>query len=198
MKRRLAFFVLVSLIHTASASTQQAPAKPKELDALHQYVGNWTSDVTNRPAAWDQNGTKFKTFNCAEMILDGWFLHHIEVNHIVGEPDKVTKSLFLWTFDPKTKKFLAWPFQSTGITGPSTGDWNPMTKTFTTSPVEPPPNTTGNMTEQFVDSNTIKGNLTFVDDSGKSLMGLHVVCDVINENGIHSDEHRSSSFQPRK
>ena len=134
MNRLLAFIALLSLFHVGNLSAQQATAKPKELEALNQYVGNWTSDVTNKPAVWDQNGTQYNTLNHAEMVLDGWFLHHIEVNHIVGEPDKVTKSLFLWTFDPNTKKFVAWPFQSTGNTGPSTGEWNSTTKTFTTSP----------------------------------------------------------------
>ena len=172
MKRLLALIALFSLIHVGYLSAQQAPVKPKELEALHQFVGNWTSDVTNKPAVWDQNGTKYKTFNHAEMVLDGWFLNHIEVNQIVGEPDKVTKSLFLWTFDPNTKKYVAWPFQSTGNTGPSTGDWNPTTKTFTTSPVEPPPNTTGKMTEQFLDAKTIKGSLTFIEGGGKTLMDM--------------------------
>lgn len=79
MKRLLALFALFSLMHVGYLSAQQAPTKPKEIDILGQYLGNWTSEVTNKPAAWDQNGTKYKTFNHAEMVLDGWFLHHIEV-----------------------------------------------------------------------------------------------------------------------
>lgn len=172
MKRLLALITLCTFIQIGHLSAQQASDKPKELEALHQYVGNWASDVTNKPAVWDQNGTKFKTVNHAEMILDGWFLHHIEVNHIVGDPDKVGKSLFVWTFDPSTKKYVAWPFQSMGNMAPSTGEWNPSTKTFALSPVEPPPNTTSKMTEQFLDANTIKGNLTFVERDGKTLMDM--------------------------
>lgn len=90
MKRLLASIALLSLFYVGNLSAQQAPTKPKEIEALSQYVGNWTSDVTNKPAVWDQNGTKFKTLNQAEMVLDGWFLHHIQVNHIDGEPDKAT------------------------------------------------------------------------------------------------------------
>lgn len=171
MKPPLPLIALTCLLHGGYLSAQQAP-KPKELVALHQYVGSWTSDVTNKPAVWDQSGTKYKTFNHAEMILDGWFLHHIEVNHIVGEPAKITKSLSLWTFDPNTKKYVAWPFQSTGNTGSSTGDWDPTTRTFTTSPVETPPNTIGKMSEQFPDARTIQGHLTFIEGGDKTLMDM--------------------------
>lgn len=172
MERQLALIALCTFIQFGHFSAQQPSDKPKELEALHEYVGNWASDVTNKPAIWDRNGTQFKTANHAEMILDGWFLLNIEVNHIVGEPDKVTKSLFIWTFDPITRKYVAWPFQSTGNTGPSTGEWNPTTKTFTTHAVEPPPNSTGKMTETFLDANTIKGNLTFIQGDGKTLMDM--------------------------
>lgn len=147
-------------------------AEPKELDILGKYVGHWTSDVTNKPAVWDEKGTKFRTINQAEWILDGRFLQHIEVNHIVGDPEKVTKSLFLWTYDPTAKKYVNWAFQSTGNGGPSTGKWNSTSGTFTLVSGEPPPNTTGKLTEQFLDANTIKGNLTFLGDDGKTLMDM--------------------------
>lgn len=173
MRRLLVLMALVSLFQVGCSSGNQAPVKPKELESLHQYVGSWTADTTNKPAVWDPNGAKFQAVSQTEMVLDGWFLHHIDVSHIVGETDKVTKSLNLWTFDPNSKKYVAWPFQSTGITGPSTGDWNSTTKTFTYIPAEPPPNTTGKMTDQFVDANTIQGNLTFTDwGSGKTLMDM--------------------------
>jgi hypothetical protein len=150
----------------------ESPAKPKELDTLGQYVGHWMSDVTNKPAIWDQNGTKYQTVSQAELILDGWFLHHIEVNHVVGDPSKVTKSLFLWTYEPVSRKYEAWTFQSTGNVASSTGKWEATNKTFTLTSVEPPPNTTGKFTEQFLGTDTIQGNLTFLDDGGKTLMDM--------------------------
>jgi hypothetical protein len=172
MKGLTAALTLCGFTLCASAVAQQAPTKPKELEILGQYVGHWTSDVTSKPAEWDQKGTKYGTINQAELILDGWFLQHIEVNHVVGDPDKVTKSLFLWTYDPKLEKFVAWAFQSDGNVASSTGKWDSTSKAFTLATVEPPPNTTGKMTEQFVDANTIKGNLTFIDDAGKTLMDM--------------------------
>ena len=172
MKSLTAAAVLVSLVFCASVSAQQAPTKPKELDILNQYVGHWTSDVNNKPAVWDQNGTKFRCLNQAEFILDGWFLQHIEVNHVVGDPDKVTKSLFLWSFDPKSAKYVAWVFQSTGNCGAWSGQWDSGNKTFTISANEPLPNITDKMTEQFVDAATMKGNLKFIEGGGTVLMDM--------------------------
>lgn len=164
--------LLFCVISFSSASAQQAPTKPKELDLLSQYVGHWTSDVTNKPAVWDEKGTKFRCLNQAEFILDGWFLQHIEVNHVVGDPDKVTKSLFLWSYDPKSAKYVAWAFQSTGNCASSSGKWDSAKITFTISGNEPLPNITDKMTEHFVDAATIKGNLTFVENGGKVLMDM--------------------------
>lgn len=172
VKRRNLVAALMGLFLSASAFAQTPAIKPPELAVLKQYVGNWATDVTNKPAAWDRNGTVYKTTNHAEMILDGWFLNHIEVSGVVGEPEKVTKSLFIWTFDPNKRRYVGWPFQSSGVSGPSEGDWNPSTKTLTTSSTEPPPNTTGKMTERFLDANTIKGHLTFTERNGSVLMDM--------------------------
>lgn len=172
MKSLTAAAVLVGIVFCASVFAQQAPTKPKELDVLNQYVGHWTSDVNNKPAVWDENGTKFRCLNQIEFILDGWFLQHIEVYHVVGDPDKVTKSLILWTYDPKSSKYVAWSFHSTGIRASSTGNWNSTSKTFTLTSVEPPPNTTGKMAEQFVDAATIKGNFKFIEGGGTVLMDM--------------------------
>lgn len=172
MKPLAALATIIGLAMSASVSAQQPPAKPKELDILSEYVGNWTSDVTNKPAVWDQKGTKFDTLNEAEWILDGWFLQNIEVNHVVGDPEKVTKSLFLWTYDPRFEKYVAWAFQSTGNVAASAGKWDATSKTFVLDFTDPPPKTTGKMTEQFLDEGTIKGNLTFIGDDGKTLMDM--------------------------
>jgi hypothetical protein len=172
MKSPTAAVILCGLVLCSSVFAEDPPTKPKELDTLGQYVGHWTSDVTSKPDVWDQNGTKFRTVNQAELILDGWFLQHIEVNHVIGDPDKVTKSLFLWTYDPKSEQFVAWAFQSNGNVATSTGKWDSTIKTFTLAAVEPPPNTTGKMTEQFLDAKTTKGNLTFIDNDGTTLMDM--------------------------
>jgi hypothetical protein len=154
------------------AQAQNSKAKPKELDILSQYVGDWTSDVTSNPAVWTPEEMNFRTSNHAEFILDGWFLKHIEVNHVVGDPSKVTKSLFLGTFDPKSRKYVTWGFQSTGIIGQWTGTWDDSSKTLTNVSGEPPPGTTGIFKEAFPDDSTINGTLVFTDNDGRTTLDM--------------------------
>lgn len=128
------------LAFCATASAQLPRESPRELAALAQYVGDWTSDVTSKPAEWTPQEIKFCTLNHAEFVLEGWFLRHIEVNHVVGHPGKVTKSLFLWTYDSDSRKYVGWAFQSSGDISKMTGIWNAVGKMFTHSATERPPN----------------------------------------------------------
>jgi hypothetical protein len=172
MNSPIAAAILCGLVLCSSVFGEDSPIKPKELDALRQYVGHWTSEVTSKPAVWNENSTRFRTVSQAEMILDGWFLQQIEVQPVVGDADKATKSMSLWTYDPKLEKVVTWVFQSNGAVASWTGKWDSTNNAFTLASIEPPPNATGKMTEQFLDAKTINGNLTFVDGSGKSLMDL--------------------------
>ena len=152
--------------------SQEALTKPKELDILGQYVGYWTSDVTSKPAVWTPTEIKYRTSNHAEFVLDGRFLHHIEVSHEIDNPKKVGKSLFLWTHDPKSMKYVGWIFQSSGNIVKATGTWDAASKTFTNISVEPPPNTTSQFTEAFPNDSTINGTLVFTGNDGETMFDM--------------------------
>ena len=113
------------------AIAQQPKEKPKDLEILGQYVGDWTSEVTSKPAIWTPEERKFRTSNHAEFVLDGWFLQHIEVNHETDTPNKVGKSLFLWTFDAKSQRYVEWLFQSSGVMANWVGTWSPNDRSLT-------------------------------------------------------------------
>ena len=116
MKLRFSTAVVLALVSlTHLAFSQQPRENPKELEILGPYVGDWTSEVTSKPAVWTPEEKKFRTSNHAEFVLDGRFLQHIEVNHVVGDPEKVTKALWFQTFDPRSEAFVMWFFQSTGM-----------------------------------------------------------------------------------
>jgi hypothetical protein len=153
------------------SSAQQPREKPEEIEALGQYVGDWTSDVTSRPADWTPKETRFRTQNHAEFVLDGWFLRHIEISRQIGT-DKVGKSLFVWTFDPKSKRYVGWSFQSTGIISHVRGTWDAGTRTFTHRNVENPPNTTSQLTEEFSDEDNINGALAFTGNDGRKMFDM--------------------------
>ena len=108
----IAFLVASSAMVSPSSFGQQSRERPKELEILGQYVGDWTTDVTSKPAVWTPKGRKFRTSSHAEFVLDGWCLQHIEVNQEGDNSNKVGKSLMLWTIDPKSKKYVQWLFQS--------------------------------------------------------------------------------------
>jgi hypothetical protein len=171
MRRLTAAALIFGLAMSALASAQQPPTKPKELDNLSQYVGNWTSDVTNRLLG-NQNGTKLRTVNQAELILDGWFLQNIDVNRVVDNPEQVSKSLSLWTYDARSEKYITWVFHNTGEVAELKGQWNPTGKAFLLELSDPPPTTTGQMTEQFLDLGTISGGLKIIGNDGKTLMDM--------------------------
>jgi hypothetical protein len=40
------------LILSGTAFAQQPSEKPKELEVLGHYEGDWTSEVTSKPAVW--------------------------------------------------------------------------------------------------------------------------------------------------
>jgi len=168
----MAFILFGTLAVCNSLSAQQSPEKPRELEALAQYVGDWTSDVTSRPAIWTPKEVRYQTSNHAEFVLNDWFLKHIEVNHVNGDPDKVTKSLFVWTFDPGLKKYVGWTFNSRGIITKVTGTWDVSNKTFTHADTDPPPNTTSKLTETFTNATTIDGRLVFTGNDGRKMFDM--------------------------
>lgn len=121
---------------------QQPREKPREIETIARYVGDWTTDVTSKQAEWTPHEITYRCANHAELILNGWFLQHLEINHIVGAPDQVTKALWFQTFDATSKKYVTWWFQSSGMLGQSTGTWDAANQSFTQADVEPPPGTT--------------------------------------------------------
>ncbi len=155
-----------------NAPAQQKREKPKELETLGQNVGYWTTDVTGRPAVWTPQEIKLRCSSHAEFVLDGWFVKHIEVNHIVDEPEKVGKSIWFQAFDTASAKYVTWAFQSTGNIAHSTGTWDAITKTLHHSEVEPPPNTKSKFTETYPNPNSINGSILFTGDDGRTMFDM--------------------------
>jgi hypothetical protein len=163
---------IASVCLTPLAFGQQPPKKPKELEVLDQYVGNWTSDVTSKPAVWTPEEKKYKTSNQAEFVLDGRFLQHIEVNHVVGDPEKVTKALMVSTYDSQSETYVTWFFQSSGVIGKWTGKWDTNSKALTLTDIDPPPNATAKFTEAFPNDNTINGTLSYTGNDGQKMFDM--------------------------
>ena len=170
--QHLTFVAACLLILSVTALAQQPREKPKELDVLGQYVGDWTSDVTSKPAVWTPEEKQFRTSNHAEFVLDGWFLQHIEVNHVVGDPEKVTKALMISTYDSPSVEYVTWFFQSSGVIGKWAGKWDAKGEALTLTDIDPPPNTTAKLTEAFPDDGTIYGTLSYTGNDGVTMFEM--------------------------
>lgn len=164
---------VLSLLVPSQFPFAQAPGQTqKELEVLGQYVGDWTSEVTNRSAVWTPTEIKYRTANHARFILNGRFLHHIEVSHVADDPGKVTKSLFVWTYDEGQKAYVAWAFHSTGVIATATGPWYSASRSFRLTYREPPSNTRGHFTEEFADASTINGSLNYIGNDGRTMFDM--------------------------
>ncbi len=169
--RTLAIVVVV-LVSSDSLFGQQPREKPKELETLGQNIGYWTTDVTSRPAVWTPQEIKYRCSSQAEFVLNDWFVKHIEVNHIVGEPEAVGKSIWFQSFDTASAKYITWAFQSTGNIAHSTGTWDAATRTLHHSEVEPPQGTTSKFTETYPSPDSIRGSIAFADDNGRTMFDM--------------------------
>ena len=159
-----ALFVTTCLVMVCGVGLAQQPGeKPKELESLGQYVGDWTTDVTDQPAALTPHEIKYRCLNHAEFVRNGWFLQHIEVKHIVGQPEKVWKAIWFQTFDTASSEYVTWFFQSSGNMGKYTGIWDAASRTFSFVLVLDyalPPDSTIKFAERFVTNGLIDGTFT--------------------------------------
>lgn len=172
MRTILAAASLVLVVVGESGYAQQPREKPRELAALRQFVGDWTTEVTSKPAEWTPQEVKYRTSNHVEFVPNGWFLQHLEVNYIVGEPEKVTKAIWFQTFDTTSKKYVTWWFQSSGLIGQSIGTWDATKQAFTSAEVEPPPGVTSRFEERFRGAGTIDGSLIFSGNNGRRMFEM--------------------------
>ena len=93
------------------------------------------------------------------------------MNHEVDDPEKVTKSLSLLTYDREEKEYVTWFFQSSGLIGRMSGKWSPQGKAFHWTADDPPPNTTGTITEAFF-ADTLRGSLNYTDAGGQKMFAM--------------------------
>lgn len=170
MKAALA--ILCTLMCSEVVLAQSSGQKPKELEVLGQYVGDWTSDVTSRQAVWTPTAVKYRAANHAELVLNDRFLHHIEVSQVADDPSKVSKSLFLWTYDENQKAYVSWAFHSTGIVATATGDWYVAGRSFNFVYRDSPPNTKGRFAEAFSKAGTIYGSLDYIENDGRTMFDM--------------------------
>lgn len=104
----------------------QPPPRTAELKALDRYVGTWITETTINAAEWTPKAKKMKGKTKYEWILGERFVQS------KGRSDSGDfEDSEILTYDPDTKKYQNWYFDSMAYTGDSVGTWDEKTQTMT-------------------------------------------------------------------
>ena len=133
MNQKWVFGIVLSVLLCASshaADDQQKPASDiPELEPLSQYAGNWEMELTIKNSEHPQ-GVKTTGTAVGEWIHGGRFLRQTwNVNAANGLPDFNGSSIR--TYDPRTRTYRTWSFDSAGDTAESQGEWDAKARTLT-------------------------------------------------------------------
>ena len=102
------------------------PARPDELKTLERFVGVWSTETTIRVAEWTPKADKQKGVTKYEWIVGNRFLQ----SRGSSDNGKFHDSEIM-TYDPESKAFQSWYFDSMGFTGDSVGQWDEKSQTMT-------------------------------------------------------------------
>ena len=130
------------------------PALP-ELKPLDKFVGSWTGTI---------DGTDVTSKSKMQWVLGGRF---VEQKYTTSTGDE---GMILRTYDPRSKKYMMWTFDSNGTAMQQAGTWDDKTSTMTlTSDVGDVSIIT---TEHFPDEDTQVWSITVKDTDGNVLQSL--------------------------
>jgi len=160
------------LLVSATAAWSQQPEKPKALEELKRYAGDWASEITSKQAEWTPAEVKYQASSHGEFVLNGWHLLNVEVNHVVGQPDRIAKALWMTSYDEPSKTYVTWSFHSSGVVARWSGNWLADERQFRYAPSEPLDGMTALFREQFPQENAIAGALTFKKADGAMLLDM--------------------------
>lgn len=98
--------------------------RPAELTILERMIGTWDEVSIQKPAVWAPEGGRVTAKVTRQWILDGRVLMDTSI-HSDG-----TESINLRGFDPQSKAYRSWWFNSEGQRNTATGSWNEKSETI--------------------------------------------------------------------
>lgn len=170
MRHPLLAVVALVLSGSPAAVRADEPAKPvPELKVVELMVGTWDEVVTQKPAEWTPQGGTQKAVSKKAWALDGKFLR-MEGS---WNPGKVEFVSYL-TYDPATKEYRHWYFDSGGSfpRGTAHGAWDEKTRTMTWTSTDEFGNKSVGKTK-IIDKDTHEWTVTVTDPNGKLMLDLH-------------------------
>jgi hypothetical protein len=147
-------------------AAERMPPGPKspagEATGMSRFIGVWKTEVTHKPSQSAPDGGKSTARESTSRVLNGRFVMGREI----GSPDGI-KSLWLMTFDEKTKSFPFWYFNSAGVLGGEwSNTWDAATQTFSGKATDTPAGWTSGGINHFPDDKTNQASAWMKNDAG--------------------------------
>jgi WD40 repeat protein len=150
----------------ADGPAKEVPA----LDVLSPFAGRWNVEMTIQPAHQGEDGVKQMMKDEIRWQLGGRFL--------VGEgytADGKLASVWLWTYDPKTKTYPMTMFQESGDVPVWNNVWDPSKKSLEGIAKDLPTGWAGVGGNRIVDDNRIDAWVTIKDDRGAVMFDMEAI-----------------------
>lgn len=156
----IAFFIWVT---AAQAQETELADGFKVMDRL---VGNWRTEVTDKPSKFVPNDGKFADIESTSPTLKGRFIIGRQIRQGGGD-----KSLWLMTYNPKTDNHSFWFFSSSGVLGSEwLGKWHEPGRKWYGRANDTPAGWDSQGSIQFPDEKTVKVNVWMKDETGAVLL----------------------------
>jgi len=147
------------------ASAVHAQGDLEGARTLERFRGNWQVVLSQKPAKWTKLPGKRQVKDNAIALLKDRYIVTRGIDEATG-----MKSLWLLTYDPKTKSYPSWYFDSNVLGGEWRGSWDEPTQTLTMTATDTPMDWTSRSTIAFPDAKSAQAKLWMKDGNGDLLV----------------------------
>lgn len=164
---RFAVCLAVACAFESTSPILAADDDAKALKVLDRFVGAWEAEVVNKPSKSMPMGGSHKSIELTRRLLKDRCI----AAHVV-ESESGRKSLSITTYDPETRSYPFWFFNSAGIPG---GEWNcewDGKDTFTSKATNTPKGWTSLGTTRFTKPDACEARFWMKDDAGTMMFDL--------------------------
>ena len=151
------------------AVSADEPTKPEpELRVLEDMIGTWDEVMSNKPTEWLPKAERSESITKKNWSLGGKFIRM----EGVWKPAK-TEFLSLVSYDPATKEYRTWYFDSAGgqPRGSVRGAWDDKTRTMTWTGTDEAGNKTVGKSK-IVDRDTHEWTVVTTNPDGKVVLDI--------------------------
>jgi hypothetical protein len=169
MRQPMISLVSLAFLCSPVAVSADEPAKPApELRVLEDMIGAWDEVMSNKPTEWLPKAERSEAVTKKNWSLGGKFIRM----EGVWKPAK-TEFLSLVSYDPATKEYRTWYFDSAGgqPRGSVRGTWDDKTRTMTWTGTDEAGNKTVGKS-RIVDRDTHEWTFVTTDPQGKVVLDI--------------------------